>query len=152
MLGSDGDCAGGDSVAWLDVVARRRNCHCRMWSARRWFAGRNGARVRRRWRCAAGSCWRVPMGCPTRRWPTGLGFRGRRWVSGVPGSWRRLKGLVDEERPGAPRKITDEKVEEVVVATLEQTPKDATHWSRASMAKKTGLSKSSVGRIWKAFR
>jgi transposase len=65
---------------------------------------------------------------------------------------RRLAGLVDEQRPGAPRKITDEQVEQVVVDTLEQTPKDATHWSRASMAKQSGLSRSTVGRIWKAFR
>jgi transposase len=65
---------------------------------------------------------------------------------------RRLEGLVDEQRPGAPRKISDEQVESVVLATLEQTPKDATHWSRASMAKRSGLSKSTVGRIWKAFR
>jgi hypothetical protein len=65
---------------------------------------------------------------------------------------RRLEGLVDEQRPGAPRRISDEQVESVVVATLEQTPKDATHWSRASMAKRSGLSKSTVGRIWKAFR
>jgi transposase len=64
---------------------------------------------------------------------------------------RRLDGLVDEPRPGAPRTITDEKVEEVVVETLEKTPKDATHWSRASMAKASGLSRSTVGRIWKAF-
>src|SRR5258706_6167671 len=65
---------------------------------------------------------------------------------------RRLKGLVDEDRSGAPRKVTDDQVEDVVVATLEKTPKDATHWSRASMAKHSGLSKSTVGRIWKAFR
>jgi transposase/DNA-binding CsgD family transcriptional regulator len=65
---------------------------------------------------------------------------------------RRLEGLVDEPRPGAPRTITDEQVEAVVVATLEETPEHATHWSRASMAKRSGLSKSTVGRIWKAFR
>ena len=64
---------------------------------------------------------------------------------------RRLEGLVDEPRPGAPRTITDEQVE-AVVATLEETPTGATHWSRASMAKRSGLSKSTVGRIWKAFR
>src|SRR5215218_3192223 len=53
---------------------------------------------------------------------------------------RRLEGLVDEP------------VEAVVVATGEEIPKDATHWSRASMAERSGLSKSTVGRIWKAFR
>ena len=65
---------------------------------------------------------------------------------------RRLEGLVDEPRSGAPRKVTDEQVERVIVDTLEKTPANATHWSRASMAKKSGLSKSTVGRIWKAFR
>jgi len=64
---------------------------------------------------------------------------------------RRLEGLSDEPRPGAPRTITDEQVEEVVVATLEQTPANATHWSRTSMAQRSGLSPSTIGRIWKAF-
>jgi transposase len=73
------------------------------------------------------------------------------------GKWRRrfvearLDGLVDDPRPGRPASITAEQVEDVVVATLESTPKNATHWSRTSMAERSGLSKSTIGRIWKAF-
>lgn len=73
------------------------------------------------------------------------------------GKWRsrfcelRLDGLDDDPRPGRPASVTAEQVEDVVVATLESTPKNATHWSRASMAERTGLSKSTIGRIWKAF-
>ncbi|MGW3470506.1 helix-turn-helix domain-containing protein [Saccharopolyspora sp. NPDC000995] len=52
---------------------------------------------------------------------------------------RRLEGLADEDRPGAPRKITDEQVEKVVVSTLEEKPNNATHWSRASIAKRLPL-------------
>jgi transposase len=78
-------------------------------------------------------------------WPQTVGKWRRRFVE------RRLEGLLDEPRPGAPRKITDEQVEQVVVATLERTPADATHWSRTSMAAESGLSRSTVGRIWRAF-
>jgi len=73
------------------------------------------------------------------------------------GKWRarfveaRLDGLADDPRPGRPPSITGEQVEDIVVATLESTPAHATHWSRAKMAERTGLSKSSIGRIWKAF-
>jgi transposase len=63
----------------------------------------------------------------------------------------RLDGLTDEPRPGRPRTITDEQVEQVVVTTLESTPKDATHWSTRSLAKEVGLTQSAVQRIWKAF-
>ena len=63
---------------------------------------------------------------------------------------RRLEGLYDEPRPGAPRSITDEDVEKIVVETLETTPKGSTHWSTRKMARKAGVSHSSVGRIWRA--
>ena len=64
---------------------------------------------------------------------------------------RRLDGLLDEPRPGAPRKITDADVERVVTLTLETTPADATHWSTRSMARRSGLSQSAISRIWRAF-
>jgi transposase len=64
---------------------------------------------------------------------------------------RRLDGLWDEPRPGAPRTVTDDDVERVIVKTLEETPADATHWSTRSLAASTGMSQSAVSRIWRAF-
>ncbi|HAP06876.1 MAG TPA: IS630 family transposase [Planctomycetaceae bacterium] len=73
------------------------------------------------------------------------------------GKWRkrfieeRLDGLMDEPRPGAPRKISDADVERVVTQTLESKPRNATHWSTRGMAKASGLSQTAVARIWRAF-
>jgi Homeodomain-like domain/DDE superfamily endonuclease len=77
--------------------------------------------------------------------------------SGTVGKWRarfvefRVEGLTDEPRRGRPPSITAEQVEDVIVATVESAPANATRWSRAKMAERSGLSKSSIGRIWKAF-
>jgi transposase len=73
------------------------------------------------------------------------------------GKWRSrfvaggIAALLDEPRTGAPRRITDDQVEAVIVKTLESTPRDATHWSVRSMAAASGMTRQSVHRIWKAF-
>jgi transposase len=73
------------------------------------------------------------------------------------GKWRRrfveagLDGLLDEPRPGTPRKLSDEQVEQVLSRTLESQPEAATHWSTRDMGKACGLSQSTVSRIWRAF-
>lgn len=64
---------------------------------------------------------------------------------------KRLDGLLDEPRPGAPRKISDDMVERLVTTTLESTPADATHWSTRDLAKRIGVSQSTVSRVWRAF-
>src|SRR5271168_3349720 len=73
------------------------------------------------------------------------------------GKWRQryldqgTDGLLDEPRPGTSRKLSDKDVERVLALTLESTPADATHWSTRSMAKRAGLSRASIHRIWQAF-
>ena len=66
-------------------------------------------------------------------------------------SARRLEGLIDEPRPGAPRTVTDEQVEAAVTRTLESKPANATHWSTRTLARELGLSQTAVVRIWHAF-
>ena len=80
-----------------------------------------------------------------------------RMTPATVGKWRsrfvadRLEGLLDEPRPGAPRRVTDAQVEQVVIRTLESTPRAATHWSTRGLAQATGLSHMTVSRIWRAF-
>lgn len=63
----------------------------------------------------------------------------------------RLDGLYDEPRPGAPRKISDQQIEQVLIRTLESKPRGATQWSVREMAKATGMSRTTINRIWRAF-
>jgi transposase len=83
--------------------------------------------------------------------------RRHRTTNHTVGKWRRrfiesrLDGLYDEPRVGGPRTISDEEVEAVIVKTLETTPKGETHWSTRTMAKKTGMSHTMIGKIWRTF-
>jgi len=79
-------------------------------------------------------------------WPQTVGKWRGRFVA------RRLEGLSDEDRPGRPRTIADERVEAVIVKTLEEPPPNHdTHWSTRSMARATGMSQTAISRIWRAF-
>src|SRR5215472_719826 len=99
---------------------------------------------------------RLILGCAAGKTNTVVA-RELRLTKQTVGKWRtrflrrRLDGLLDEPRPGAPRTITDAQVERVLTRTLETTPVDATHWSTRSMAQASGLSRSAVHRIWRAF-
>lgn len=83
--------------------------------------------------------------------------RRQRVAPATVGKWRqrfvaaRVAGLFDEPRAGAPRRVTDAAIEDVVVRTLETTPRGATHWSTRDMAKATGLSAMTISRVWRAF-
>ena len=99
---------------------------------------------------------RIVLGCADGKTNTEMAARLGVTLQTV-GKWRRrfldkrVDGLLDEPRPGTPRRLSDEQVERVLTMTLESKPKNATHWSTRSLAEATGLSRSSVHRIWRAF-
>ena len=89
--------------------------------------------------------------------PNGVVARLTRVRQQTVGKWRSryvskgLEGLLDEPRPGTPRRVSDADVERVLTTTLESLPRDATHWSTRSLAEQSGLSRSTISRIWRAF-
>ncbi len=99
---------------------------------------------------------RIILRCATGE-PNNSVARALHTSSATVGKWRqrfvdkRLDGLHDEPRPGAPRTVLDDVVEAVVVKTLETTPRGRTHWSTRSLAQSTGLSHATIGRIWRTF-
>ena len=99
---------------------------------------------------------RIVLACATGK-DNGIVARAAGVTRQTVGRWRarflakRLDGMLDEPRPGAPRRIGDAHVERVIRLTLETAPRDATHWSTRAMAKRCGLSQSAVSRIWRAF-
>src|SRR5690348_5209441 len=123
-----------------------------MRKGRRWSVTLGGVQWHSSWACAPGLyCAALPV-ATTKRWRASWASA-RRW----PAKWRRrfiaqrLDGLLDEPRSGTPRKFTDERVEQVVVRTLEAKPQGTTHWSTREMAKRSGLSRMTVNRMWRAF-
>ena len=90
-----------------------------------------------------GSCWPAREAAATSR--SRRGWVVRKWRT--PFLRERLDGLADDSRPGVPRTITDAQVEEVVVRTLEEVPEGAAHWSKRELARRVGISPSSMQRI-----
>jgi len=99
---------------------------------------------------------RIVLGC-AQRLTNGEVARRVRATPQTVGKWRRrflarrLDGLLDEPRPGAPRTIDDADIERLIATTLNTLPSDATHWSTRSLAQKLGWSQSTVSRVWRAF-
>jgi transposase len=114
------------------------------WTSRRTSAHGLAVRAEIVLRCSEG-CSNSQVARELRLTNTTVGKWRSRFVAGG------VSALLDEPRSGAPRRISDEQVEAVVVKTLESTPRDATHWSVRSMASATGMSRQAVHRIWKAF-
>jgi transposase len=89
--------------------------------------------------------------------PNGMVARQTHVRQQTVGKWRSrflnrgLDGLLDEPRPGTPRRVSEADVDQVLTTTLESLPRDATHWSTRSLAQESGLSRSTISRIWRAF-
>src|SRR2546428_1340844 len=100
---------------------------------------------------------RLVLECAAGKTNTGVA-RELRLTKQTIGKWRtrflgqRLDGLLDEPRPGAPRRITDDEVERVMRGTLETTPRDATHWSTRTLARRCGLTQTPFSRFGAPFR
>lgn len=133
----------GRPVPPLSVTEDQR-CALENWVRRRKTAQALAMRARIILACAEGK-------------PNGLVARQVRVRQQTVGKWRSrflikgLEGLLDEPRPGTPRRVTDADVEKVLTTTLESLPRDATHWSTRSLAQQSGLSRSTISRIWRAF-
>src|ERR1700692_4229947 len=133
----------GRPVALVTVTAEQRN-HLESWSKRPKTAQALAMRSRIVLLAAAGqSNTAIARQLTTR--PHTVGKWRRRFVE------QGVDGLLDEPRPGTPRKLSDQQVEKVIARTLESQPEAATHWSTRDMAKACGLSQSTISRIWRAF-
>lgn len=133
----------GRPLAVLTVVDRDRELLER-WTRRQTSANALATRARIVLASAEGES-NAQIAARLRLTPQTVGKWRGRYVS------RGIDGLMDEPRPGAPRTVGDDEVERVLTLTLETLPDDATHWSTRAMAKRAGVSQSTVSRIWRAF-